>query len=140
MPMTMFVVKFLTTNAMKESLRIKIPGLLLKLSNVEIKPIHLDFGLVVNHFLKRLVFFVPAEAIITFIGIQVITENSCLWLPYVGTILVILLRFLSHSFQSEERPFDISGFMVVISVLAYTIWNSAIAVFVFLCTLLFMTF
>ncbi|MDW3210640.1 MAG: hypothetical protein R8N23_12265 [Reichenbachiella sp.] len=128
---------------MKESLRIKLPGALLKLPHVEIKPLRLGFKQDVHHFLQKVIVILPPEVIMTFFGIQVMTSTigtPPLWLPYASMIMVLLLRMFSNSFQSDERPFNISGFMVVISVVAYAIWNSAIAVFFFLCTLLLMTF
>ncbi|MEP3389704.1 MAG: hypothetical protein ABJO02_16050 [Reichenbachiella sp.] len=127
---------------MKESLRIKLPGVLLKLPHVEIKPLQLGFKQDVHHFLQKVIAILSPEVIMTFFGIQVMTSTMgthSLWLPYAGMIMVLLLRMFSNSFQSDERPFNISGFMVVISLVAYTMWNSAIAVFFFLCTLLLMT-
>ncbi|WP_456462072.1 hypothetical protein [Reichenbachiella sp.] len=127
---------------MKESLRIKLPSALLRLPNMEIKPIKLGFTRDVHHFIQKTSVILSPEVIMTFFGIQVMTSTMgthSLWLPYAGMIMVLLLRMFSNSFRSDERPFNISGFMVVISLVAYTMWNSAIAVFFFLCTLLLMT-
>ncbi|WP_422358840.1 hypothetical protein [Reichenbachiella sp.] len=127
---------------MKESLRVKFPSLILRLSNIEIKPIQLGLGQVAHRFLQRMAVLLPAEVIMTFICIELIVSSLSFhapWLPYAGITLVLLLRMFSNSFQSDERPFHIGGFMMIISVAAYAIWNLAIAVFFFLCSLLLMT-
>ncbi|WP_420581585.1 hypothetical protein [Reichenbachiella sp.] len=127
---------------MKESLRVKYPDLLLKTAKLEVNFIRTNLWEEFKRIIHKLKEYVPAEAITFLVGMKALTystNNSLVWLPYVGMILFLLLRLLSTNFKSEDRPYDINGFLAVISVLAYVLWNSALAVFFFLCTLLLTT-
>lgn len=127
---------------MRASLRIKYPDELAKAAMN-------DFRIVVISRLKEAKAFaqwftavIPPEAIVIFISIKIIlssffeTATAIIYAPYAALLVVIMIRFCGMTSESEDRKSDIDGAMVALSVVAYAIWNSAIAVFFFLCTLL----
>ena len=116
---------------MKGSLRIRYPENISGESNITLRTVAKNPESNYNDYLQRLVKLIPGEAIGIYLTAKNILESKVVcdnyqWLPFVGLIILLVVRVLGTRVKTENRNVSIEWPLVIISMISYFIWIYAI--------------
>lgn len=117
---------------MSAPLRIRYPQGLIKKSDIDLKTASEDSTNDTNNYLQRLIKLIPGEAVTMhltireMIGNQIEKDPSLKYVPYVGLLVVLIIRVTGSTVKVANNKRDVEWALVLISAISYFLWVIAI--------------